>query len=442
MRGPPPASGKPAPGKRPAARSAERLRDALSLLADGKLDAAQSCCDAVLAIEARELDALHISGLIALRRGDPSRAVKLFNAAIRVNPGEAMVYNNRGLALQDLHEFDAAMASFDRAITFRPDYADAYFHQSLVLLLTGDFDRGWKLHEWRRKLSVAAQTEHTVIEPGWLCHDLTGKTLLLYSEQGLGDTIMFSRYAKLAAQRGAKVILAAPAPLVPLLATLADGIESIEIIEAGAEVTAIDYLCALHSAPLAFATRLETIPFAGPYLHADPARISTWETRLGARTRPRIGIAWSGNPSFKSDHTRSMHLAQLLAHLPASCEYVALQNDIRAHDRAAFDATPSLRFFGDDLRDFSDTAALCSLMDVVVSVDTSIAHLAGALGKPCWIMLPYLPDWRWLLGRADSPWYESVRLFRQDGDRSWEPVLARISAELAALARPESSEGR
>ena len=270
----------------------------------------------------------------------------------------------------------------------------------------------------------------------WLGSDeIAGKTILLHAEQGLGDTIQFCRYAPLVSARGARVILEVQAPLHDLMSTLSD---AVQIVSAGQPLPDFDLHCPLLSLPLAFATRLETIPSPTPYLSAQEKKARAWRERLGRYHKPRVGLVWAGNPrkelpgANRIDGQRSLALDRLAPLFQvAACEFFSLQKGDDAvrqlRDSAArqqvIDCT-------DDLHDFSDTAALIENLDLVISVDTSVAHLAGALGKPFWLLNRYNTCWRWLLDREDSPWYPTARLFRQDATREWEPVIQRVAAAL------------
>jgi ADP-heptose:LPS heptosyltransferase len=207
------------------------------------------------------------------------------------------------------------------------------------------------------------------------------------------------------------------------------------VVVEGTPLSAFDYHCPLLSLPLAFKTTLSSIPSTTPYVHADPTKLAYWTNKLGEPRRPRIGLVWSGRAAHKNDRNRSIGLAALVRHLPAGFEYVSLQKDVRDSDKPVLESNPHIRHLGTDLDDFTDTAALCELMDVVISVDTSVAHLSGALGKPTWVLLPYSPDWRWLLERDDSPWYPSVKLFRQPRVGDWGSVLDKVNTDMALLRR-------
>ena len=255
---------------------------------------------------------------------------------------------------------------------------------------------------------------------------IAGKTILLHAEQGLGDTIQFSRYAKFVAAQGARVVLEVQAPLRPLLAQV-DGVS--QLLVRGEALPAFDYHCPLLSLPLAFQTRIDNIPAEVPYLHSDPDRVRKWEVRLGPRMLPRVGLTWSGRAAHANDSNRSIALGDFAGLVCLHAQFVSLQKDLRAGDAQIIERR-GIKHFGDELDDFADTAALIELMDIIITVDTSVAHLAAAMGKIVWILLPFNPDWRWLLDRDDSPWYPTARLFRQPTLGAWGSVIERVSAEL------------
>jgi len=254
---------------------------------------------------------------------------------------------------------------------------------------------------------------------------------LLYSEQGLGDAMQFCRFATAVADRGATVILEVQAPLASLLASV-NGVS--RVIVEKSPLPEFDLRCPLLSLPLALKTTIDTIPAATPYLRSDAAKVAWWRTRLGDRGNPRIGLAWSGNPKQGNDHNRSTRLADWIDHLPPEFEYFCLQKEIRPADEEILAANPWISRLEDELHDFSDTAALCECLDLVISVCTSMAHLSGALGRPTWVLLPFNPDWRWLLDRGDSPWYPTAKLYRQQASGDWKGVFARVAADLRKIA--------
>jgi hypothetical protein len=314
----------------------------------------------------------------------------------------------------------------------RPDFAEAHWNEALLSLLTGDFSRGWAKYECRWKKEPLVLSKRNFSQPLWLGADaIDGKTILLHSEQGFGDTIQFCRYVPLVAARGARIILEVQRPLQELMTNLAS---AAQVISKGDPLPDFDLQCPLLSLPLAFGTRLETIPSAMPYLQTSVQALKDWQARLGPKVRPRIGVAWSGNPTHKNDQNRSISLRSLLPLLDIEATFVSLQKDIRHDDAAVLKEHSDILQFGDALKNFSDTAALISQLDLVISVDTSVAHLAGALAKPVWVLLPFIPDWRWLLDRDESPWYPTVRLFRQEDTRAWDSVIVRVHADLISAA--------
>jgi hypothetical protein len=358
-----------------------------------------------------------------------SAAMSSYDQAIALEAGDAMAHYNRALLLQDCSRWDEALTSYDQAIAINPEFADAQYNRSLTLLLLGHFESGFRSFEWRWKnagrLSIGKPRNFT--QPLWLGGSIAGKRLLLYSEGGLGDTLQFCRYAALSSARGATVLLEVQAPLCNLLANL-KGVS--QLVATGSPLPPFDYRSPLMSMPLAFKTTLDTIPAAPKYLHSDKAEVARWRTALGERSRPFVGLAWSGNSNNTIDHRRSIPLADWVAHLPSEFQYVSLQKDIREADKVTLKSSPLIVSFDNDLLDFVSIAALCECMDVVLSVDTSLAHLSGALGQPTWVLLPFTPDWRWLRDRDDSPWYPTMKLYRQRAVGDWDEVFARVATDL------------
>jgi tetratricopeptide (TPR) repeat protein len=360
-------------------------------------------------------------------------ALENYERAIKLDSMNAEGYNNRGNVLKDLQRLDEALASYERAIEIQPDYPTAHWNIAFLKILTGDYEQGWRLYEWRWKdaLRNAVREFH---QPLWLGEqEIVGKTLLIHAEQGLGDVIQFCRYAAMAVARGASVVMEVQPSLVSLLSTLGMGVR---VIGRGEVLPDFDYHCPIMSLPLAFRTTLKNIPATIPYLHVDVEKENVWNERLGRKIKPRIGLVWSGRFDHTNDYNRSIPFRLLAPLLELPVEFHVLQQEIRAEDAADVAACPALRGHKEALQDFSDTAALVQLMDIVVTVDTSVAHLAGALGKPVWIMLPYAPDYRWMLNRSDSPWYPSASLFRQPAIGDWESVILNIAEELPAAIMP------
>jgi tetratricopeptide (TPR) repeat protein len=361
------------------------------------------------------------------------KALASYDQAIRLKPNFAEAYYNRGVILQELNRVDEALFYYDQALSIKPDYTEANLNKSFVLLLNGDFVQGWKEYEWRWKNEkvIPFHINNRREQPLWLgAETLKDKTILLYSEQGLGDTIQFCRYVPLVAELGAKVILEVQRPLVNLLKDLS-GVS--QIIGEGDALPTFEYRCPLMSLPFAFKTEMNTIPSASKIITCNNAMHSKWQTKLGEKTKPRVGLVWCGNKDHKNDHNRSLILSELLPHLPTNIDYICLQKELRDIDKLVLEKNSPIQFYGETIEDFTDTAALCDLMDIVISVDTCVAHLAGTQGKQTWILLPYSPDWRWLLDRDDSPWYSSVKLYRQEKIADWHGVFENLRRDLEKL---------
>jgi hypothetical protein len=298
-------------------------------------------------------------------------------------------------------------------------------------LLTGEFRAGWANYEFRFMKSPPAE-RNRFAQPRWQGEPLAGKTILVHAEQGLGDTIQFARYLPLLAAQGARVLVEAQAPLKTLLESLPG---ELEFFVRGESLPPFDVHCPLLSLAHGFGTELATIPSATPYLAAPSEALSRWAMRFPVSTQPRVGVVWSGNPRHENDHRRSLSFDEFRPVLMApGIEFFSLQKNAKPADAAALAALPHVTDLGSELATFADTAAVIAHLDVVIAVDTSVAHLAGALGKPVWVLLPFAPDWRWLLGRDDSPWYPSARLFRQPRIGDWQTVAAEVGHALAANA--------
>ena len=368
------------------------------------------------------------NALSVLKRFD--EALADYDRALALRPDYAEAHTNRGVTVHMLKRFDEALQCYERALAVRPDFAEAHYNEGLSRLLTGDFDRGWRKHEWWREIAQFKHAERNFAQPRWTgSQEIAGKTILLHAEQGFGDTIQFCRYAPRVAALGARVILEVQEALRDLIRRSLDG--AVQVVAKGDTVPPFDMHCPLLSLPLVFGTGLATIPGETPYLHASAQAVANWSARLPPKTRPRIGLAWSGRPEHNNDQNRSIDLASFLSPLQGiDATLVSLQREVRAADAIVLQERSDVIHFGEELKDFSDTAALAANMDLVIAVDTSVAHLAGALAKPVWIVLPFVPDWRWLLDRDDSPWYPTARLFRQDGSRQWDGAFARLRTAL------------
>jgi tetratricopeptide (TPR) repeat protein len=396
--------------------------------------------DRALALRPGWPAALNNRGNASKELGRYESALADFGAAIAARPDDAEAYCNRGVAYAELRDVERALADFARSTTLRPDFANAHRNTAFALLLKGDFANGWRLHEWRRKMKgceLVGRNRRSAA-PLWLGNEpLARRTVLLHAEQGLGDTLQFCRYVPRLASHGARVILEVHSSLTALMASLPG---ATRIIAPGETVPDHDFQCPLMSLPLACRTTLESIPAEVPYLRADAGRVGEWAAQLGEKTRPRVGLAWSGGfrrgaAGSSGNPRRNMPLAQLAALREARIEFFSLQKGEAAEQELA-DAVasgwsgPAIRDLTQQLTDFSDTAALIEQLDLVISVDTSIAHLAGALGKPVWILNRFDACWRWLLDREDTPWYPTARLYRQPSPGDWQSLVQSVRQDL------------
>lgn len=425
-----------------------RYRDALRLVPDhpeflynlgnsylelGRLTDAVASYDAALASKPGHVGALVNRGNTLLRLNRPREALPSYDAALAAMPGHPQILTNRGHTLRRLDQAADALVNLKAAQAVAPDFAEAHFEAAMAHLTLGNFDAGWRAYEWRWKTAAFARQRRSFPAPLWLGDvPVGGKTILLHAEQGFGDTIQFIRYAPLLlAGLGADVICEVQPELQPLLSQL----DGITVVAAGEALPAFDLHCPLLSLPLAFRTQIESVPASLSYLTAPAERHDHWQRRLPPGPA-RAGFVWSGSATHKNDANRSLPLAQLaslLANAPLQC--ISLQSELRSADRDGLRDLPDLLHLGDELRDFADTAAIISLLDVVVSVDTAVAHLAGALGKPVLILLPHAADFRWMRQRADTPWYPTAKLLRQPAFGDWDSVVDRLREELRAFGR-------
>jgi tetratricopeptide (TPR) repeat protein len=373
-------------------------------------------------------------GLVLKSLGRDEEALTYFDQALLHRPDYVAAFINKASSLHRLRRFDEALAIYEHVRTLDPANAEADLGLSFLYLLTGNLEAGWSLREARWKSEVRQAAYPKLSKPMWLGEEpIEGKTVLVYLDEGLGDTIQFVRYVPMLAARGARVILVVQDALYRLLSGL-PGVSQCLPLSATGTLPAFDLHCSIMSLPLAFGTRLDTIPSRTGYLLPPAAsHVQAWENRLGPRTRLRVGIVWSGNPAHDNDRNRSIPLRTFVRLLDLNATFVSLQKDPKADDQAILLERSDIIDLTGQLTDFADTAALISGLDLVITVDTSVAHLAGALGRPTWILLPYVPDWRWLLDRDDSPWYPTVRLFRQTETREYDSVLDRLRGELQAL---------
>ncbi|MEO5375617.1 MAG: tetratricopeptide repeat protein, partial [Alphaproteobacteria bacterium] len=398
----------------------------------GQAEAAADCYRLALILAPDHAEAHSNLGNALQTLNRPEEALAAYRAALRLRPDFAEAHNNLGTVLDRLGEVDQAIAAYRRSIALDPDCAEVHGSLALALLLTGEFADGWEEYEWRWRLAEARP--RTFDEPRWRGEPLGDRTLLVWAEQGLGDTLQFARYLPLIEGRAHHIVFEVQRPLVRLLRSWFGD----RVVTAGDDLPPFDVQIPLLSLPRLLGTDLATIPGPLAGLGADPQAVRAWKTRLG-ESRPgetralRVGLAWAGNPGNIRDRRRSLPFAHLerLLDIPGVAFY-SFQFGERAGDPEALRPGAVADFAG-DIADFAEEAAALACMDLVVTVDTVVAHLAGSLGVPVWIMLPFVPDWRWLKGRDDSPWYPTARLIRQPARGDWDAVVAQVDADLRRL---------
>jgi hypothetical protein len=443
----------------------DAFRAALGQHQAGRLDAAETIYRRILEVAPAHAPALHLLGVIALQCARPQEAISLIRRAVAIDPrqpgfhsnlGEAHrslgqlteavacyrqaltlepdfaeAHNNLALALQIQGQFVAAQDHFEQALRIVPDYVEAHYNLGRLLLLQGDYRRGWEEYAWRMRMR--GHPSQNVQAPQWAGEQDGQRRLLLYAEQGLGDTLQFMRYLPLVRARVPNVITVVPRALLPILTS--SGFTDLVAQDEPRPIA--DCQCSLASLPEVFETRVDTIPATVPYLSADPRLVEKWRDRLATVEGIKVGIAWQGNPAFYSDRFRSIALAEFapLAKV-AGMRLIRLQKKVVDEERLAENESVQMICWDDEMdaigNEFMDTAAIMASLDLVVTSDTSIAHLAGALGVPVWVALSVAPDWRWLLARDDSPWYPTMRLFRQTRLGEWSDVFERMASELAS----------
>ena len=411
-------------------------------------------------------DVLNNLGLALWSTREFTAAAAAHEKAVALKPESAESYNNWGNDLLALGRHEEAAAKFERAASLRSEYRealcnlgnvyiaqnrtddainayrratadtafpDADYNEALALLLKGDFAHGLPKYESRWASKSSGLQPRNYAQPRWQGEALSGRTILLHSEQGLGDTLQFLRYVPLVAQQGARVILCVQPPLKNLL-TPFPGVDRVQT--SSESLPPFDFYCSLLSLPLLFKTELHSIPATVPYVAPPSEKTALWRTKLAASKGLKVGIVSSGNPKHKNDHNRSLPLSVFapLTALTGGPLYV-VQKELKPSDAATIAGSDTFIDLSPELADFTDTAAIIANLDLVISVDTSVVHLAGALGKPIWTLLPYAPDWRWLLARSDSPWYPGMTLFRQPAPGEWEPVLAAVASALSEFCR-------
>jgi tetratricopeptide (TPR) repeat protein len=397
---------------------------AIALTRGGDEDAALTAAQRAIDLKPDLPEAHNALGTLWKNRRRPADALAEFVKAARLNPNFAEAINNIGSILEQLNRLDEAEKHFQRAVELNPASPTLHENFACNLLLRGDFVRGWQHYEWRRA-APGNPSNRNLGRPQWDGSPLAGQTILLYAEQGVGDTIQFSRYIPLVRDRGGKVIVECQSSIASLIKQI-DGAE--ETIEQGQPLPQFDCSAPLLSLPLIFGTTLYNVPHNVPYIIPDPARLQIWAEKIPPSPKTlRVGLTWAGNPRYRNDRIRSCPpgLLEPLAQIP-NVKFFSLQKERSANPPESL----HLIDLTADLTDFTETAAMISQLDLVITVDTAIAHLAGALAKPTWLMLPQVPDWRWLTDRADSPWYPTLKLFRQTTAGDWADVIGRVAIAL------------
>ncbi|HKF70327.1 MAG TPA: tetratricopeptide repeat protein [Stellaceae bacterium] len=448
---------------------AETLQRARQLMAAGQFDQADALCRQALLSAPDHGDVLVMLAQVAERRGDSSRAIMFLERAAGTPNSSADVFGllchhyrsqgryddarkagreamrrpshtarsafNLAMVHADSREFDEAITCQLHALTIDPNFPPAHLELGHLLLRNGEFKAGWLEYEWRFRLDHTRNVLPKMSAPQWNGMRLPHGRILLIGDQGFGDTIQFARYIPWVSQRVGEVVLGCSPELLPLISQV-PGLRGAYV--RWEDIPGFSVFCPLSSLPHVFGTELETIPGSTPYLKADPQRVARWSERIRAAVGDsalKVGIAWAGRPSHPNDRARTLRWSQLqpVRGIPGVA-LVALQKEIPAADRAEFPGGLGALDLSAELNDFGDTAAVIENLDLIVTVDSSVAHLAGALAKPTWVLLPWVPDWRWLMDREDTRWYPTLRLFRQPARGDWASTIARIARELAAMS--------
>src|SRR5579859_3988152 len=405
---------------------------ALALQNLGRLEEALVDMGRAQALDPDSAEICNDTGVLLRRLGRQEEALSWLDEALQRRPDFKLAQNNKAYSLSRLHRFKEALAIYAELKIAHPEDAEPDWNAALLQLLIGHLEVGWAGREARWKLPGLPVYRGNFSQPMWLGKEpLDGKTILIHQDEGLGDAIHFARYVPMVAAMGARVILHLDDPLVPLLSKLPGVAQCIP--RSSSTSVPFDTYCAIGSLPYVFGTRLETIPATVPYLPPpEESCVRAWKQRLGSHDKLRVGLVWSGNPNYRDDHIRSVSLRALLPLLDLEVTFVSLQKDPRPADQATLHDRSDIVDLTDHLTDFAETAALIACLDLVITVDTGTAHLAGSLARETWILLPHTPDWRWLLNRDDSPWYPTVRLFRQTVAGDYASVVARVRSELVA----------
>lgn len=393
----------------------------------------QSSCvlfSEVIEREPTNASAFYDRGFTLFKLGLYSESVADYDRAIELSPHDSFSYNNRGIVLQKVGRYEPAKRDFYRALELDPNCLEAHKNLAHLHLVLGEYLPGWEHYEWRRSLCDANRRTASFAERTWSGEeDITDRSIFVFDEQGLGDALQMYRYLPLLATRAGRVFLEVPSPLSEIARTISP---EIVVVPKGEAPPRCDYSCSVMSLPRAFRTELDSVPQAVPYLSVPETAAEKWRWLRADDRQPRIGLAWSGNPEHTNDSERSMRFASLQPLLSLPVTFVSLQREYRSYDLADLKQEPRVLDLSDRISDFSDTAAIIQNLDLVITVDTSVAHIAGALGAKLWLLLPSIPDFRWMFDRLDSPWYPTARIFRQSPKGNWAEVIERVRGELCA----------
>jgi tetratricopeptide (TPR) repeat protein len=395
----------------------------------GDLDGAIAELRTAISLDPENAEAHNNLGVVLAAKGRDEEAVGCYLKAIELNPRYGDAYTNLGNALFATGDANRAVAACRKAVEVAPDAPQAHWNLAVALLRTGNFEVGWPEHEWRLKTKLKFPVR-PFPQPQWAGEELAGRTILLHCEQGFGDGIQNVRYVKLVAQRGGRIILECHPELRRLFG---DFPGPDQVIARGEPLPQFDLHCPLSSLPYACRTRLDTIPADVPYLKAEPELARRWRQRL-CGPGMKVGVVWAGNPTHPNDRTRSIRLEQLAPLANSGVEFHGLQKGAAAEQVRRAPAGMRIVDHSEELTDYVETAALVSQLDLIIAVDTSVAHLCGALGRPTWVLIPFVADCRWLIGRSDSPWYPTMRLFRQNARERWDEAIGQVARELIGFA--------
>jgi len=411
------------------------------LQAKGEYDEALAYYKESLQLDSNHFDTYTAIGVILQEKDQLDEALEYHHTALQLNPNLEDAYNNIGVIMREKGKIDEAVLNYQRALQLNPYSPEIHFGFSLILLLSGKFAQGWKEHEWRLLTKEIGSFYREFNKPLWDGSDLQGQTILLHAEQGLGDTIQFIRYAPLVAQRGANVIVECQKELVSLI-SMVQGVH--KVIEENQQLPVFDLHCPLLSLPHLLGTTTDNIPAHMPVFSVNASDVHKWQDKFfHSDGILNVGLVWAGNSLNKKDRFRSLPLEIFLPlTVIQNVVFYSLQKGPASMQVKNPPAGMEIIDYMEKVQDFSDTAALIENLDLVISVDTAVAHLAGSLGKPVWVLLPFSPDWRWMLNRQDSPWYPTMKLFRQASSRDWESVIHDVKNELRNLTDDKYHKSR